>query len=154
MLGVMSPLPRPARPAPQGPPLGQLLNIAARVIREETVAALAPLGIEPRELGLLVSISRGAGTAQSALGREHLMDRTTISALLQRLEHEGWVRRAPSASDARELAVSMTPAGRALTRRARAASDAVERRVTAGMSAAQLRTLRATLDGMLDTVRI
>ncbi len=136
-----------------GAPLGQLLNVSARVIREETIAALTPLGLEPRELGILASIARQPGTVQSDLGREHLMDRTTISTMLQRFTRAGWVRRAPAQTDARELAVTLTPSGRALLRRARAASDAVERRVTAKMSAADVRRLRAALEAMLVALR-
>ena len=136
-----------------GAPLGQLLNVAARVIREETIAALSPLGLEPRELGVLASIARHPGTVQSAIGREHLMDRTSISAMLQRFERDGWVRRAPAPTDARELALTLTPTGRALLRRARAASDAVERRVLAGMAPDEVRALRAALEAMLEALR-
>jgi DNA-binding MarR family transcriptional regulator len=136
-----------------GAPLGQLLNIAARVMREETIAVLLPLGLEPRELGILASIARQPGVVQSALGREHLMDRTTISTMLQRFTREGWVRRAPAKTDARELAVTLTPSGRVLLRRARAASDAVERRVTARMATADVRTLGAALEAMLAALR-
>ena len=94
--------------------VGFLLNEAATVIREMDEVALAALGIDPRQLGILMTIRVEGSQSQQAIGRKHRIDRTTMVKLTDALEQRGLVVRAVHPSDRRRYALSLTPEGETL----------------------------------------
>jgi len=75
---------------------------------------------------------------------EHLcLDAGTLSPLLKRLESAGYIKRERHTSDARELSVTLTPAGTHLRTDLRDLRDRVMRGT--GLSPDALRTLKQTL---------
>lgn len=92
-----------------------------RVIAASFDEALRPLGVKATQVTLLASIAAlgdpRTGAAPRDLAPALQIDQTTLSRNLARLEDAGLVARRPAA-DARLVPVALTPAGRALLRRA------------------------------------
>jgi DNA-binding MarR family transcriptional regulator len=78
------------------------------------------------------------------------LESATLSPLLKRLEASGYVRRARSATDERQLAVTLTTAGRALRDRAEAVPVTVAARL--GWPVARLEALKDELTALLEVV--
>ena len=94
--------------------VGFLLNEAAIVIREMDEIALAALDINPRSLGIMMTIRQEGPQSQQAIGSKHRIDRTTMVKLTDALEQRGLVVRAAHPNDRRCYALSLTPEGEAL----------------------------------------
>lgn len=77
-------------------------------------ALLAPLGIHHREFRVLVFLGRAEGTTVGELAESAVLERPTVSKMVDRLEAEGWVARGQHASDRRRAPLALTPAGREL----------------------------------------
>jgi len=96
---------------------GALLVIAARTGQELATRRLAPMGLSVRLCGVLNLLAEGP-ISQQALGEQLGIDRTTIVELIDELEQQGVVVRRRNPSDRRSYALSLTPKGRAVQRRA------------------------------------
>ena len=82
----------------------QLTNAAAQV-------ALAP-ALNPSEFGLLQHFSlRGDGKTPTDLARVMQVAKPSMTAMLAKLAHKGFVTLSPDADDARRVRVHMTAAG-------------------------------------------
>ena len=78
---------------------------------------------------------------------------STLSRLVGALQKRGLVARKPGKDDARVVHVSLTARGRAVAQRLLPEAVALEGRMSAGMSAAELRDLRRLLDKLYDNIR-
>ena len=122
--------------------LGYLLKHAQQRMAELSAAALAPFGINGRELAVLLAIDSQAPLSQQEAARRLGVDRTTMVALIDELEGKQLVQRRQDLADRRKNVVALTPAGRSTLRKAGKASDEAERRFLApltGDEAAQVR---------------
>ena len=79
------------------------------------------------------------GVSVGAIAGRLFLESSTVTPLLKRLEAAGFVTRARSAEDEREVTVRLTARGRALRERSGRLSEALTRR--SGMSAADLGAL-------------
>lgn len=83
------------------------------------------------------------GALHAALGHR----RSTLTAILDRMEAAGWVQRSVHAEDRRTFLVTLTPAGKAVAERAAAMLAHLEKRLRARVSArdwsAALKVLKA-----------
>src|SRR5580704_17893371 len=134
--------------------LGYLLNHARLKLGELTAAALAPYGLDGRELAVLLVLAGCEPASQQQAARRLGIDRTTMVAHLDALEAKGLVTRHPHADDRRKNVVELTAPGRDTLRDATRAGDDAERRFLAPLTepAAQqlkeaLRTLLSQPDG-------
>jgi DNA-binding MarR family transcriptional regulator len=125
--------------------LGYLLKHAQLRLGELTMAALAPYGINGRELAVLVSLAGGEPASQQEAAHRLGVDRTTMVALLDALEAKALVTRHPHAGDRRRNVVELTPAGKRTLHAATEASDAAEQRFLAPLTEPAARQLRAAL---------
>ncbi|GAB0117251.1 MarR family winged helix-turn-helix transcriptional regulator [Acidisoma sp. 7E03] len=103
-------------------------------------------GLTPMQWAVLAKLLEIGPTSQSALGRAVYMDAATIKGTVDRLESRGFVQRAPDGDDRRKLFVTLTEAGRATTKRNRAAAAAITRETLAPLDPAETRQLRALLE--------
>lgn len=101
---------------------GALLTIAARTGQELAGRRLAPMGLSVRLCGVLNLLAKGP-ISQQELGEQLGIDRTTIVELIDELERQGVVLRRRNAADRRSYALSLTPKGRTVQRRASQAFD-------------------------------
>jgi DNA-binding MarR family transcriptional regulator len=101
---------------------GALLTIAARTGQELAKRRLSPLGLSVQLCGVLNLLAEGP-ISQQALGEQLGIDRTTVVELIDRLEQQGVVVRRRNPADRRSYALSLTPKGRAVQKRAARAFD-------------------------------
>lgn len=131
--------------------LGFLLNQAAGVVRERTAAALAPLDIHPRVLGILLAIQGHSGITQTEAGRTLRIDRTTMSQLVNELVERKLVNRVVATDDRRNQQLTLTAQGARTLHRAAAVATAVEDDVMAGLTASERAALKTALVVVLAT---
>jgi DNA-binding MarR family transcriptional regulator len=103
---------------------GALLVIAARTGQELAGRRLAPMGLSVQLCGVLNLLAQGP-ISQQALGQQLGIDRTTVVELIDELERQGIVVRRRNPSDRRSYALTLTPKGRGVQKRAARAFDAV-----------------------------
>jgi DNA-binding MarR family transcriptional regulator len=128
--------------------LGYALRRTQSAVFADFAATFAKAGetLTPGEFGLLVLVERNAGLSQMALARALGIDRSTLVPILNRLQARGFLLRNASPTDGRTHALALTPAGeKALVRFARLVR-AHEKRIAAGLSAAETRALIELLD--------
>ena len=129
--------------------LGYLLKHALFRYTRLNDDALAALGIDGRELGILFAVADGEPRSQQEIAARLDVDRTTMVAMLDGLESKGIVTRRPHPDDRRRNVVVMTDDGSRLLTRAREVSDKVERRFFASLSTTEARTFRAALSAVV-----
>jgi DNA-binding MarR family transcriptional regulator len=125
--------------------LGYLLKHAHLELLEQANKALAPLGIDGKELGVLVVIAGREPLSQQQVAQRLGVDRTTMVAMLDTLEGKGIVSRHPHAEDRRRNVVELTEAGRGIFTEALTVRDAAERAYLAPLSGPDARQLRSSL---------
>lgn len=125
--------------------LGYLLKHANFRMHELADRALAPYGIDGRELGVLVLLASHEPASQQQAAQRLGVDRTTMVALLDTLEHKGLVSRHPDAEDRRRNVVELTTDGQQLLEKATKASDQAERELLAPLSPEAARQFRDAL---------
>jgi DNA-binding MarR family transcriptional regulator len=129
--------------------LGYLLKHAQQRMAELTTEALAPHGINGRELAvLLVLAGREPQSQQQAAGRLGI-DRTTMVALLDTLEEKGLVSRHQHQTDRRRNVVELTEAGQSTLSQATKASDKAEQELLAPLSPKAAEHLRTALQAIV-----
>jgi DNA-binding MarR family transcriptional regulator len=73
---------------------------------------LAPLGVEPRHVGMLARLAANEGKAQQVIGELIGLNPTQMVFLVDELEGRGFVERRRNPADRRSYALYLTPAGR------------------------------------------
>jgi DNA-binding MarR family transcriptional regulator len=140
-----------------------LLKHARQALTELTGPALAPFGIDGRELAVLTvldaAITRetvasdrpsAAPLSQQQAAARLGVDRTTMVALVDGLESKGLVARSTDPDDRRRNVVELTAAGRDVFARAARASKDAERRFLAPLGRAEATALRTALRTLID----
>jgi DNA-binding MarR family transcriptional regulator len=80
---------------------------------------LAPIDLTFARYELLIRLYFGADSLPlSQLGKQLQIHQTSITSLVDRLEKQGLIKRAPHPTDRRSTMAQITPAGRALTAKA------------------------------------
>jgi DNA-binding MarR family transcriptional regulator len=125
--------------------LGYLLKHAQQALFELTAAALAPYGINGRELAVLLVVGGGEPGSQQQAAQRLGIDRTTMVALLDTLESKGLVSRHPHADDRRRNVVELTDVGRDTLKKAVQAGDEAEQRFLKPLTASGAQQLRDSL---------
>jgi DNA-binding MarR family transcriptional regulator len=108
-------------------------------------AALAPYGIDGRELAVLSFLSQQSLLSQQEVARRLGVDRTTMVALVDALERRGLVERSPHPDDRRKNVVALTAAGRETMAGAALAADDAERRFLEPLGEAGAQQLKEAL---------
>jgi DNA-binding MarR family transcriptional regulator len=106
---------------------------------------LGPLGVNHRELAVLLLLDAREPESQQQVAGRLGVDRTTMVALIDGLEGKGLVARRPDAADRRRNVIALTGAGRKTLRRATRASDEAEGRLLDGLDEVEAAQLRALL---------
>jgi DNA-binding MarR family transcriptional regulator len=109
---------------------------------------LEPLGLTPAHAGILRLVLASAGLSQQALGAELRVLPSRLVALIDELEHRGWVERRDHPGDRRSYALHLTEAGRDLL----AAVGRAAREHQKSLCAALNDTERATLASLLERI--
>jgi DNA-binding MarR family transcriptional regulator len=139
----------PASPV-LGARLGYLLKRAYAGYLAIQAPALAPFGIDGRLLAVLSVIEAEGPSLQRRLVERLNVDRTTMVAIIDRLEQGGLLTRESDPQDRRAHLVSITRDGERIRREAQAAADEAEKRFLDGLSAPERRQLRRLLQAVVD----
>ncbi|WP_245636739.1 MarR family winged helix-turn-helix transcriptional regulator [Azospirillum thiophilum] len=94
--------------------MGYNLRKAQVAVFQSFQTAVAPHDITPGQFGVLIMIRENEGLSQSDLGTAVGIDRSTMVAVIDRLESRGLVVRAPSPNDRRSYALRLSPEGQSL----------------------------------------
>lgn len=86
---------------------------------------LEPLGLTYPQYLVLMVLWEQDGLSVSELGTKLTLDSGTLTPLLKRLQEAGLLQRLRDTRDERRVLLQLTPAGRALKRRARAIPPAI-----------------------------
>jgi DNA-binding MarR family transcriptional regulator len=110
--------------------LVQLGMEAARQFAQQ----LAPLGVEPRHVGMLTRLAANEGKAQQVIGELIGLNPTQMVFLVDELEGRGFVERRRNPADRRSYALHLTPAGRDMLSKVQEAGRVHQARLGASLS--------------------
>ncbi len=91
--------------------VGYRLRRAQAAVFSHFLRRIGAEGVTPGQFGVLVLIDANAGLSQSALAKALGIKRSTMVAVIDRLEQLGWVERMASETDRRSYALALTKAG-------------------------------------------
>jgi len=111
--------------------LGYLLKHAQQRLVQAAAPAMAPFGIDGRELAVLTVVSAGAPISQQEAADQLRVDRTTMVSIVDALEVKGLLQRRRSAADRRKNIIELTATGLHCLRGAAVARDKVDRKFLA-----------------------
>ncbi|WP_435134788.1 MarR family winged helix-turn-helix transcriptional regulator [Actinacidiphila sp. bgisy144] len=115
--------------------LGYLLKHAQLRLAERAGPALAPFGLDARELAVLAVLAAGHPLSQVEAARRLGVDRTTMVALVDVLEGQELVERRRSKEDRRRNVVELTELGKRVLADAEDARESAEREFLAPLGA-------------------
>jgi DNA-binding MarR family transcriptional regulator len=125
-----------------------LLGRASLDAQRLTQERLAAAGMRRGFYGVLAVLAEFGPSAQADIGRRLGVDRSDMVAILNDLESERYVTRAPDPADRRRNSVVLTRAGRAALGRFDRAIGEAEKAVLSSLSV----TERASLVGLLQRI--
>jgi len=137
---------------PDRPPVGMHLARVARETGRAFDAALAEAGGSLPVWLVLISLKSRQLANQRALADAVGIQEATLTHHLNAMETAGLLTRRRDPANRRVHVVELTPEGDALFVRLRAAATAFDRRLRAGLSAADLERFEAVLDRLRDNV--
>lgn len=91
--------------------VGYLTNWAGRLLVRELERHLAPLGLTPAHMPVLMALENGE-QPQKAIAEEASVKQETMTATLTRMERDGLITRRPNPDDGRSMLVALTPKAR------------------------------------------
>jgi DNA-binding MarR family transcriptional regulator len=94
--------------------IGYHLRKAQLAVFQDFARAVGTGELTPAQFAALVVINRNPGLSQTGLGQTLSIDRSTLVAIIDRLESRGLVERADSPNDRRSYALHISNAGRTL----------------------------------------
>lgn len=125
---------------------GQVARQAERLVG----AALAQEGVRRQHYAVLTSLAEQGPASQATLGRRLWIDRSDLHAILNELESDGLLTRAPDDQDRRRNVVAVTARGTTTLRRLDKRVDAAQRALLSPLSASDGRELRRLLGQLVD----
>jgi DNA-binding MarR family transcriptional regulator len=123
-------------PAPDAAPrsVGFLISQLGFFSSKRFMAALEPLGIDPREFLLMRFVAAADGRPQHELAERLAIPPSRMVALVDRLEEAGFIERRPDPEDRRVRGLYLTRKGRGVLERAGKVAIDYETRLCAGIN--------------------
>jgi len=125
--------------------LAYLLRQAQAAARLTLERALAGLGVTPPQFVVLTMLKAYPGLSGADLARVALLTPQTVGVIIRNLERDGAIAKTPHPVHGRLLQWTLTPRGVSLLDQCRRHAMALERRLTAGLSATEEATVRRWL---------
>jgi DNA-binding MarR family transcriptional regulator len=107
----------------------------------------------PAIISTMAVIRHNPGIRHGALADALMIQRPNMTSLLNELEREGYVSRRPSATDKRSVALHLTDRGERAVARMFNSILALDREMTAGLTAQERKTLLGLLQKAMDASR-
>jgi DNA-binding MarR family transcriptional regulator len=121
--------------------LVQLGTYVARQFAEQ----LAPLGVEPRHVGMLTRLAANEGKSQQAIGELVGVNPTQMVFLVDDLEDRGFVERRRNPADRRSYGLFLTDTGREMLAKVRLVAIAHQAALGGPLTAADQEQLTSLL---------
>jgi len=131
--------------AASAPSLTYLIKWMERKVRSELELALGPLGVSVSEYTALSVLHEGRELSSAQLARRTFVSAQAMHPIVTELVSRKLLSRRINPEHARIQLVRLTPLGQRLLLRCDAACQRAEARAFAGLSPAQLETLRKSL---------
>ncbi|WGR96133.1 MarR family transcriptional regulator [Bradyrhizobium sp. ISRA435] len=125
--------------------LGYLLRQAQAASRLSMERALAGLGVTSPQFVVLTMLKAYPGLSGADLARVAILTPQTVNVIIRNLERDGAIRKSPHPVHGRVLQWTLTSRGTALLAQCRRHAQALERRLSAGLSAHEERVVRRWL---------
>jgi DNA-binding MarR family transcriptional regulator len=125
-----------------------LLSQLGVYLAEDFVHRLEPFGLEPRAYAVMKALSEHDGRSQRELSTQLAIHRNVMVTVVDKLEHEGLVKRMPHPADRRAFAVTLTDKARDLLPKLDAQGRAQEDEITASLTAAERKAVLQHLQRM------
>jgi DNA-binding MarR family transcriptional regulator len=93
--------------------IGYHLRRAQSAVFQDFAATMGGAGITPGQFGVLALIEANSGLSQTRLAQILGIDRSTLVAVIDKLEHQGLVERAARPNDRRSHALRLSDVGKA-----------------------------------------
>jgi DNA-binding MarR family transcriptional regulator len=136
--------PAAAGPGPESE-ITWLLHRAAQRMHAVTEREAGTYGLQLRDYIVLSALNKTQGLTQIELGRTLGLDKTTLTAQLDRLEKGGLIERRPDVRDRRARIPVITDEGEARRSAAAASADAAERQALGDFTDDDIDRLRRML---------
>jgi DNA-binding MarR family transcriptional regulator len=131
---------------------GYLLRRAQLAVFDDFIKLFEPLGLRPAQFSALVVIDRNPGRKQSEIAQALGIRQTNLVGLIDELERRGLTRRKRLATDRRSHAVSLTPKGAALLKKALKLHDQHEFALLSRLGRRENEQLLALLTALLSVL--
>lgn len=131
------------------PTTGFLLSKVGQAMTADFAGRVAPLGLRPRHVGLLVAVDAAPDASQREIGEALGLVPSAIVPMVDDLEKLGALHRVVDPANRRRHTLELTPAGRTLLAQAVALAAEQDDEFLAGLDATQREALHTTLAGLL-----
>ncbi|HEX5493261.1 MAG TPA: MarR family winged helix-turn-helix transcriptional regulator [Mycobacteriales bacterium] len=121
-------------PAPEPDSAGFLLALIGVAVAGRFARRLDPLGLEPRQVGLMRAVAATQGQSQQSLGERLRIPPSRMVTLVDDLERRNVVERRRNPADRRAHALYLTDAGQRLLTRVMCLAGEHEAEVCAALS--------------------
>lgn len=128
--------------------LGYHLRRSQLSVFDDFARAMTGIDLTPGQYGVLARVAANPGLTQSALGRAVGLERSTIVAVIDKLERRGLVVRGKTEGDRRANALVLSEDGQKLFREATRRVRLHERRIARHLTPAEAKSLAALLRKM------
>ena len=125
--------------------LAYLLRQAQGATRLAMERSLADLGVTTPQFLVLTMLRAYPGLSGADLARVAMLTPQTVGVIIRNLERDGAIQKTPHPVHGRVLQWTVTPRGGALLEKCRRHAQAIERRLSAGLSAGAQRLIRRWL---------
>jgi DNA-binding MarR family transcriptional regulator len=125
-----------------------LLSQLGVYLAEDFVHRLEPFGLEPRAYAVMKALSEQDGRSQRELSTQLGIHRNVMVTVVDKLEHQGLVKRMPHPADRRAFAVTLTDEARDLLPKLDAQGRAQEDEITASLTVAERKAVLQHLQRM------
>jgi DNA-binding MarR family transcriptional regulator len=125
--------------------LAYLLRQAQAATRLAMERALADLGVTSPQFVVLTMLRAYPGLSGADLARVALQTPQTVGVIIHNLERDGAIKKAPHPIHGRVLQWTVTRRGAALLEQCRRRTDAIERRLAAGLTTKEQAVIRRWL---------
>ena len=135
----------PGKAAGTEPMLLYLVKQVELAVRSHLDDIFRPAGLTALQYTVLTVLERHPGLSSAQLARNSFVTAQSMADMITALEGRGLIERQRDQADRRRLVVALTSGGRELLDRYRDEVAALEARMLAGLSKAEISTLRRSL---------
>ncbi|MDO4545844.1 MAG: MarR family winged helix-turn-helix transcriptional regulator [Bacillota bacterium] len=114
--------------------------------------AMKKFGLTGHQMGYLKHICQRPGISQEELAQLHRIDKGAVAKAIKGLVGKGYVRREKNPDDKRAYRLFPTAKAIKLSEKAQCHGEDIEKKMTAGMTEEEIRTLKILLAKLTDNI--